>query len=38
MLDDDAIISIAQAYDNLTPKTTEEEDIEAAKNLPATSS
>ena len=38
MLDDDAIISIAQAYDKLTPKTTEEEDLEAAKNLPATSS
>ena len=38
MLDDDGMLSIARAYQKLVPDTTEEEDIEAAKNLPATAS
>ena len=38
MLDDDGILSIAQGYQKLVPDTTEEQDIEAAKNLPATAS
>jgi hypothetical protein len=38
MLDDDGMLSIAQTYQKLVPDTTEEQDIEAAKNLPATAS
>lgn len=36
MLDDDGVLVIAQAYAKLIDEKTEEQEIDAAKNLPAT--
>ena len=36
MLDDDGTLAIAQAYEKLIGDKTQEQEIEAAKNLPAT--
>jgi hypothetical protein len=38
MLDDDGMLPIAEAYGKLVGVKTEEEELEAAKNLPATAS